>query len=147
MNKVNAVNLILVLAVIGIVGGVASLKAQRQVAPNKPIVAGESQSYATNSTGQLTVASLPRLIELGGEKCIPCMQMAPILDVVKKEFEGRVEVEKIDLEKNPFAQKIYAIRIIPTQVFLKGDGQEFWRNEGTLTKEEIVAKFVEMGVK
>lgn len=93
------------------------------------------------------VSPLPRLVEIGGEKCIPCREMAPILELIKSEYSGRLEVETLDLAKVPLAQKIYAIRLIPTQVFLRGDGEEFWRNEGTLTREEIVAKLAEMGVR
>lgn len=90
---------------------------------------------------------LPRVVDLGADKCIPCKKMAPILVELRKEYEGRVTVDFIDVWKNPNAGQPYKIRIIPTQVFFDADGQEVWRHEGFLSKEEFVKKFAEMGVK
>jgi thioredoxin 1 len=146
MNK-SILNLLIIMGVIGLVVCVAIIRSKQQepVEEAPPVPTNVPTNYLS-TTAPMTI-TLPRLVEIGGETCIPCMQMAPILDELKKEYTGRVEIEKIDLAKTPSAQKIYAIRLIPTQVFLKSDGQEYWRNEGTLTKAEIVTKFVEMGVK
>ncbi len=149
MNKRNAINLFLIAGVIILVAGVAAMKSFKQdqvPAPAPEAVANVPASYST--TGAIpTVTQLPRLVELGGEKCLQCMQMAPVIEELKQEYAGRVNIEKIDVTKDPSAGTLYAIRLIPTQVFLKADGQEFWRHEGSLTKEEIIAKFVEMGIK
>ena len=64
-------------------------------------------------------AALPRLVDLGAGKCIPCKKMAPILEELKKEYAGRMEVEFIDVWKNPDAGKAYGIEMIPTQIFLR----------------------------
>ena len=90
---------------------------------------------------------LPRVVDLGADKCIPCKKMAPILVELRKEYEGRVTVDFIDVWKNPNAGQPYKIRVIPTQIFFDADGKEVWRHEGFLSKEEFVAKFAEMGVK
>jgi len=93
-----------------------------------------------------TVASLPRLVDLGSVSCIPCKMMAPILEELKKEYAGRLQVDFIDVWKNPEAGTPYGIRLIPTQVFLAPDGKELWRHEGFISKEEILAKWKELGV-
>jgi thioredoxin 1 len=148
VNKHNAVNILLIIGVIVLVAGVAAMKSSKQEKVQTPEPAAISNIPAGYATGNTQpTATLPRLVEIGGEKCIPCMQMAPIIEALQKEYAGRVDIEKIDVGKVPSAMNLYAVRLIPTQVFLKADGQEFWRNEGTLTKEEIVAKFVEMGIK
>ena len=56
--------------------------------------------------------------------------MAPILEGLKKEFTGRMDVEFIDVWQNPDAGKEYGIRVIPTQIFYKLDGKEAFRHEG-----------------
>ena len=49
--------------------------------------------------------SLPRLVDLGADKCIPCKMMAPILKELKTEYAGRMEVEFVDVWKQPDAGK------------------------------------------
>jgi len=148
VDKKNIVNLLVIAAVIVFVAGVAAMKSSRQEQVQTPEPAAMSNIPAGYASGTTPVVErLPHLVEIGGEKCIPCMQMAPIIEELQKEYAGRVDIEKIDVAKVPSAMNLYAVRLIPTQVFLKADGQEFWRNEGTLTKEEIVAKFLEMGIK
>ena len=56
-------------------------------------------------------ASLPRLVDLGAGKCIPCKMMAPILEELKKEYAGRLEVEFIDVWVNPEAGKPYGVAV------------------------------------
>lgn len=92
-------------------------------------------------------AKLPRLVDLGADKCIPCKRLAPILAELKKEYDGRVVVEFIDVWKNPAAGRPYGIRVIPTQILYDRDGREVWRHEGFIPKEGLIAKFAEVGVK
>ena len=90
---------------------------------------------------------LPKLVDLGRGTCIPCKKMAPILEELTREYQGRAVVEVIDLRDRPGAAQEYGIKLIPTQVFFDKDGKEVWRHEGFLAKDQIVAKFTEMGVK
>ncbi|MFA7234105.1 MAG: thioredoxin family protein [Terrimicrobiaceae bacterium] len=89
---------------------------------------------------------MPRLVDLGASKCVPCKMMAPILEDLKKEYTGRMDVELIDVWKTPDAGKEYGIRVIPTQIFYKADGKESFRHEGFFGKEDILAKWKELGV-
>ena len=93
-----------------------------------------------------TVQQLPRLVDLGADKCVPCKMMAPILDELKKSQAGKVNVEFIDVWKNPGAGEQYGIRVIPTQIFFSPDGKELFRHEGFFSKEDIVAKWKEFGI-
>ncbi len=94
-----------------------------------------------------TTQKLPRMVDLGADKCIPCKQLAPILEELKQEYAGRVTVEFIDVWRNPKAGEPYKIRVIPTQIFFDASGKEIWRHEGFLPKADFIAKFKEMGVK
>jgi len=89
---------------------------------------------------------LPRLVDLGRGTCIPCKMMAPILEELKREYEGRAVVEVIDLKEDRQAGTDYAIRVIPTQIFFDSEGNEVWRHEGFLPMDTIIAEFTEMGV-
>lgn len=101
------------------------------------------QAAGTNATAK---AALPRLVDLGADKCIPCKMMAPLLKELKKEFEGRMVVEFIDVWKNPDAGKAYQINLIPTQIFFDATGKELYRHEGFFSKKDILAKWKELGV-
>ena len=77
---------------------------------------------------------MPRLIELGSVSCIPCKMMAPILEELREEYAGKLQVEFLDVKANPAAGEPYGIRFIPTQIFLDAEGQEFFRHEGFFPK-------------
>jgi len=88
----------------------------------------------------------PRLVDLGADKCIPCKMMAPVLTQLRSEYEGRMDVEFIDVWKNPDAGKAYKIKLIPTQIFFDASGKELFRHEGFFSKQDILAKWQELGV-
>ncbi len=103
----------------------------------------------TSATAQTNVPAkqpLPKLLDLGATKCIPCKMMAPILDELKKEYAGKLEVEFIDVWKNPDAGKLYKIQMIPTQIFFDTSGKELFRHTGFYGKDDILAKWKELGV-
>lgn len=89
---------------------------------------------------------LPRLVDLGADKCIPCKTMAPILQSLKQDYAGRMDVEFIDVWKNAGAGKQYGIKLIPTQIFFAANGRELFRHEGFYGREDILAKWRELGV-
>lgn len=90
-------------------------------------------------------AALPRLVDLGAGKCIPCKMMAPILEELKAQHAGRLDVVFIDVWQNPDAGRPYGIRVIPTQIFYSPDGKELFRHEGFFSKEDILKKWKELG--
>jgi thioredoxin 1 len=89
---------------------------------------------------------LPKLIDLGAGKCIPCKMMFPVLDDLKKEYASKLEVEFIDVWNNPDAGKQYGIEVIPTQIFYDATGKELFRHIGFFAKDDILAKWKELGV-
>ncbi len=89
---------------------------------------------------------LPRLVDLGSDQCIPCKQMAPILEELSKEYRGSLIVEVLDVRKDPAQGRKWGIRVIPTQVFIDAAGKERFRHEGFMSKEAILEKWEEIGV-
>jgi thioredoxin 1 len=108
--------------------------------------AADSSSSDTASVQAGEDEALPRLLDLGADKCVPCKMMAPILDQLKKEYAEVFTVEFIDVWKNPDAAKPYKLRVIPTQIFFSAEGEELFRHEGFFGREEILAKWRELGV-
>ena len=100
----------------------------------------------TNAATAPAKQPLPKLLDLGANKCIPCKAMAPILEELKKEYAGKLTVEFIDVWKNPDAGKPYGIRMIPTQIFFDAGGKELFRHTGFFGKDDILAKWKEFGV-
>lgn len=132
-------NMAILSAVVLVVAGVAWFRATR--------AAPTARGSAAPATSAPASAKLPRVVDLGADKCKACKELAPILEELKKEYAGRVIVEFIDVWVDPTAGELYMIRMIPTQIFYDADGKEVWRHEGFLSKEEFVKKFAEMGVK
>ncbi|HEY3415940.1 MAG TPA: thioredoxin family protein [Armatimonadota bacterium] len=88
----------------------------------------------------------PRLLELGADKCIPCKMMQPVLAALRKDYAGKLQVDFIDVWKDPAAGEQYGIQTIPTQIFFDADGKEIFRHTGFYPQEDIVAKFAELGI-
>lgn len=103
-------------------------------------------SPATGNATPVANAKLPKLLDLGATKCIPCKMMAPILEGLKTEYAGRMNVEFIDVWENKDAGKQYGVEMIPTQIFFDSNGKELFRHVGFFGKEDILAKWKELGV-
>ncbi len=150
MNK--SIKILIVIALIVVVGIVIAIKQQGQspgseqtVAAN-PDTALESTNKNPGNTPDTKNANLPRLVDLGADKCIPCKMMAPMLEELKAEYKGRLEVAFIDVWKKPDEAKKYGIKLIPTQIFYDASGKELFRHEGFFSKEDILAKWQELSV-
>jgi thioredoxin 1 len=88
-------------------------------------------------------------VELGSVRCIPCKKMQPIIKEIEEEYGDQVKVIFYDVrtpEGRPYAYQ-YRIRVIPTQVFLDKDGNEYFRHQGFFPKEELVKVLKQQGVK
>lgn len=104
-----------------------------------------SRTASAGSAATPTQA-VPRLVDVGAGKCIPCKAMAPILDRLRVEYAGRMEVVFVDVWKDPVAAEPYRIRMIPTQIFYGADGRELARHQGFMSREEILAQWKAVGV-
>jgi thioredoxin 1 len=108
--------------------------------------AEDATTETLKTSGAATVKPLPKLVDLGANKCIPCKMMAPILEGLKTEYTGKLEVEFIDVWENPELGEQYGVAIIPTQIFYDASGKERFRHQGFFSKEDILAKWKELGV-
>ena len=145
MNKFVKITIVIVLVVV--VGAVIALK-ENNKADSKSKDPGSSVENipAAETDKAEQIKALPRLVDLGADKCIPCIMMAPILEELKKEYAGTFNVEFIDVWKNSDAGRKYGIRMIPTQIFFDTAGKELFRHEGFFAREDILSKWKELGV-
>lgn len=89
---------------------------------------------------------IPMLLELGSDQCVPCKEMAPILEELKGEYAGIFQVEFFDTRKEPAFKQIYNIEYIPTQILFDASGEELFRHVGVYPKEDILAKWKDLGI-
>ena len=89
---------------------------------------------------------LPRLLDAGSTTCVPCQMMAPVLEDLKREYAGRLQVEFVDIVQDEDAGRKLGIIVMPTQIFYDPTGLERFRHTGFLSKEDILAKWKELGV-
>jgi thioredoxin 1 len=95
---------------------------------------------------EIPVKDMVTMVDLGAGKCIPCKMMAPILEKLKKQYEGRAAIIFIDVWEDGSQSQRFGINLIPTQIFFDKSGKEIYRHEGFLAEEGIVAKLKELGV-
>jgi len=152
MNKLGKIAIVIVL-----IAGVITAIAIRQYGSSSQATRPEAAEISSGESGgpqvpaeympeQITGKGLPVLIDIGAGTCIPCKLMAPILEGLKKELEGRLVVQFLDLNKFPDVAQVYRIRVMPTQIFYDASGKELFRHEGFYSKEDILAKWKEFGV-
>ncbi len=152
MSKKTRIGIIVALAIV--FAGAVILNEARNAPDSsdeaaRPAASAEESPSREGPEGRATAAieePLPRLVDLGSDKCIPCKMMAPILENLSKDYGDQFEVEVIDVRRNRSAGELYGIRVIPTQIFYDAEGVERFRHEGFLSKEEILKKWIELGV-
>lgn len=78
----------------------------------------------------------PALIDFWAEWCQPCKMLAPTVEELAGEYEGKIVVGKVNVDDNPQTATKYGIRGIPTLLFFK-DGQVVQQLVGVKSKAEI----------
>lgn len=89
----------------------------------------------------------PCLIDFYADWCSPCKMVAPILEELQKEYEGKIDIYKVDTEDQQELAGIFGIRSIPSLLFVPKDGQPQMA-QGALPKDAFVKTFEDVfGIK
>lgn len=73
---------------------------------------------------------VPTVIDFGSDSCIPCKEMAPVLEKLNSEWQNKAAVQFFDVWKYSDGIKDFPIQVIPTQVFFNADGTPFVPSDG-----------------
>ena len=120
---------------------------------------------------EIKAYGMPTVIDFGSDSCIPCKKMAPILETLNAEWQGKAIVQFMDVWKYSDGVSDFPVSVIPTQVFFNADGTPFVPSDelasqieftmysdkeggahvftihqGGVTEEQMRAIFKEMGV-
>ncbi len=99
-------------------------------------------SDATFDTEVLS-ADVPVLVDFWAEWCGPCKMIAPVLDEIADEYDGKLKVVKVDVDANPEIPPKFGIRGIPTLILFKGGSAEATK-VGALSKTQLSEFIKEM---
>lgn len=93
-----------------------------------------------NNLEELTADGLPVVLDFYATWCGPCKKIAPIIEELAAEFDGKIAVGKCDVDENDEIAAQYGIRNIPTVLFIK-DGQVVDKHVGAAPKSLFDEKF------
>jgi thioredoxin 1 len=97
----------------------------------------------TNFDREVLQASHPVVVDFWAEWCGPCKMLAPGLDEIAREQEGRATVAKVNIDEHPTLAARFHIQSIPTLLYFNG-GELLDRTVGVVSKKAVVTKLLSL---
>ena len=172
----------IIVAIVAVIVGIfilKSVKDNEDTAPETSTSESQTDGSTANYPLKITKTDLDTIkaygistvIDFGSDSCIPCKQMAPVLETLNKEWQGKAAVQFMDVWKYTDGVSDFPVSVIPTQVFFNADGKPYVPSEeiqkeieftmysdkntnehiftvhqGGITEEQMRKIFAEMGV-
>ncbi len=124
---------------------IEELKSGAEIVLNEEWIKIQQKSKPKNPLTEAFKTGKPTVLDLGASSCIPCKMMKPIFEELEKEYEGRANILLLEISDYRDIASKYKVRVIPTQIFFDVNGNQYWRHEGFLSKEDIIEKLNELG--
>jgi thiol-disulfide isomerase/thioredoxin len=86
------------------------------------------------------------IVEFGGEHCIPCMQMQPVLQDLQVALGKKARLHNFWIQQHPDVARAHRIMVMPTQVIFNPKGEEVFRHMGYFPPEEFHATLQKLGL-
>jgi thioredoxin 1 len=96
-----------------------------------------------NFKAEVLTADLPVMVDFWAVWCGPCQMMAPVIDKLAKDYEGKIKIGKLNVEENPQTASQYGIMSIPAFKIFK-DGQVVSEFVGAMGEDDLKAKIEEV---
>ncbi|KYF74750.1 thiol-disulfide isomerase [Sorangium cellulosum] len=90
-----------------------------------------------NFESEVLNSPIPVLVDFTATWCGPCKALAPIVDKIADEFQGKVKVAKLDIDGAPETTRKYGVRSVPTVIVFK-DGQKAGQQVGLVSRDKLV---------
>ena len=102
--------------------------------------ATKAETFTAEQIQTLISANKLVLLDFHTQWCIPCKKMIPVIDELKKDFEGKIIFQTLDADANKSIAENYKVVSVPTYILLK-DGKEVYRKTGLTPKEDMTSAF------
>lgn len=126
--------------------GNAGARNRKKATDNTPkavveLTSGEfnSKVFDTSLDNAKFLGDKPAIVDFSATWCGPCQRLSPILEELAKEYEGKVDIYKVDVDKCRELAEVFKISSIPAMLFIPMQGEAFMlvglRNKAELQKE------------
>lgn len=85
------------------------------------------------------LSEVPTVVDFWAVWCGPCKMIAPVLEEIAADYEGQLQIAKLDVDKSPETASHYGVMSIPTLILFKG-GQAVERIVGFMPKEKLLKR-------